>query len=228
MQRGWERTAPSLPRVQLQGVTGAFLHFNRADTARDWHGWGRWYRIKNLRTWARSLPQLPLGTESLFSLSSSLEVGEQTDQVQARVGRKQGHPPNDLVALVAHRSLAVVAAPSWASSSSSLHNGGAVLQRGGCGWLAVPGQHGACFVRGIALGKRRVHSPGWAAAGAGGGRACQGQGKWLQGGAQGSQRTEGGAWGSSEEPTTTTSLEASPLPKAQAHSLTRPGFLGCS
>lgn len=45
----------------------------------------------------------------------------------------------------------------------------------------MPGQHCARLVWGIALGKCRVHSPGWAAGGAGGGRACQGQGKWLQG-----------------------------------------------
>lgn len=62
----------------------------------------------------------------------------------------------DLVALVAYRSLAVVAAPSCAPSSCGLHYGGAVLQRRGCGWLAVPGQHCAGFVWGIALSKCRM------------------------------------------------------------------------
>lgn len=103
-------------------------------------------------------------------------------QEKTRVGKVQGHPPDDLVALVAHRSLAIAAtAPSCASSSSCLHDGGAVLQRRGCGRLAVPGQHRARLVRGVALSKRRVHSPGWAAGGAGGGRACQSQGKRLHG-----------------------------------------------
>lgn len=100
----------------------------------------------------------------------------------AGVGKKQKHPPDDLVALVTHGSFAIAAtAPSCAPSSGRLHDGGAVLQRRGCGGLAVPGQHCARLVWGIALGKCRVHSPGWAAGGAGGGRACQGQGKWLQG-----------------------------------------------
>lgn len=87
-----------------------------------------------------------------------------------RVGR-EGHSPDDLVALVAYGGLAITAAPSCASSSCSLHYGGPVLQRCGCGWLAVPGQHRAGFVWGIALSKRRVHGPGWAAGGAGGGGA---------------------------------------------------------
>lgn len=81
---------------------------------------------------------------------------------------------DDLVALVAYRSLAVVAAPSCAPSSCGLHYGGAVLQRRGCGWLAVPGQHCAGFVWGIALSKCRIHSPGWAAGGAGSGGARPG------------------------------------------------------
>lgn len=149
---------------------------------------------------------------------------------KARVGMEQGHPPDDLVALVAHRSLAIVAtAPSCAPSSSCLHDGGAVLQRRGGGWLAVPGQHRARLVRGIALGKCRVHSPGWAAGGAGGGRACQGQGKWLQGDAQEPQRTRVRAQGNLEGPATPTPLEAThPSPGPSPLSLTRPGFLGCS
>lgn len=81
---------------------------------------------------------------------------------------------DDLVALVAYRGLAIVAAPSCAPSSGGLHYGGAVLQRRGCGRLAVPGQHSAGFVWGIALSKCRVHGPGWAAGGAGGGRARPG------------------------------------------------------
>lgn len=90
----------------------------------------------------------------------------------------QGHQvtaPDDFVALVAHGSLPITAAaPSRAPSSSGLHNGGAVLHRRGCGWLGVPGQHRAGLVRGIALSKCRVHSPGWAAGRAGGGRARPG------------------------------------------------------
>lgn len=147
----------------------------------------------------------------------------------ARVVKKQDHPPDDLVALVAHGSLAIAAtAPSWAPSSGRLHDGGAVLQRRGCGGLAVPGHHCARLVWGIALGKCRVHGPGWAAGGAGGGRACQGQGKWLQGGTQGPKRTGGRAQGSLEEPATPMPLRLPTPPQAQAHYLTRPGFLGCS
>lgn len=82
--------------------------------------------------------------------------------------------PDDLVALVAYGSLAIVAVPSCAPSSCGLYYGGAILQGRGCGRLAVPGQHCAGFVWGIALSKRRVHSPGWAAGGAGGGGARPG------------------------------------------------------
>lgn len=83
--------------------------------------------------------------------------------------------PDDLVALVAHRSLAIAAtAPSCTPSSSRLHDGGAVLQGRGCGRLAVPGQHCARLVRGIALSKCRVHSPGWTAGRTRGGRARPG------------------------------------------------------
>lgn len=84
---------------------------------------------------------------------------------------RREHSPDDLVALVAHRSLAIVAAPSCAPSSCGLHYGGTVLQRCRCGRLAVPGQHCASFVWGIALSKCWVHGPGWAAGGAGGGGA---------------------------------------------------------
>lgn len=77
--------------------------------------------------------------------------------------RYQVAAPDDLVALMADGSLAIIAAPSCAPSSCGLHYGGAVLQRRGCGWLAMPGQHCASFVWGIALSKCRVHGPGWAA-----------------------------------------------------------------
>lgn len=108
------------------------------------------------------------------------------------VGKEQGHPPDDLVALVAHGSLAIAAtAASRAPSSGSLHNGGAVLHGRGCGWLGVPGQHRAGLVRGVALGERRVHSPGRAAGGAGGGRACQGQ----ESDSRGVPRDATGPWG---------------------------------
>lgn len=151
---------------------------------------------------------------------------------KARIGKEPGHPPDDLVALVAHGSLAIAATTcSCASSSGCLHDGGAVLQRCGCGWLAVPGQHRAGLVRGVALSKCRVHSPGWAASGAGGGRACQGQGKWLQGVAQGPQVSEGRARGNLEHPPPSPCmpLEAThPSQGPSPLSLTRPGFLGCS
>lgn len=81
---------------------------------------------------------------------------------------------DDLVALVAYRRLAIVAASSCAPSSCSLNYGGAVLQRRRCGWLAVSGQHRAGFVWGIALSKCRIYGPGWAAGGAGGGGARPG------------------------------------------------------
>lgn len=151
---------------------------------------------------------------------------------KARVGKEQGHLPDDFVALVAHGSLPITAAaPSRAPSSSGLHNGGAVLHRRGCGWLGVPGQHRAGLVRGIALSKCRVHSPGWAAGRAGGGRACQGQESGSRGCAQGPHhRTRGIAWANLEEPTPVP-LEVThpcPGPKPSPLSLTRPGFLGCS
>lgn len=81
---------------------------------------------------------------------------------------------DDLVALVAYRSLAIVAASSCAPSGCSLNYGGAVLQWRRCGWLAVSGQHCAGFVWGIALSKCRVYGPRWAAGGAGGGGARPG------------------------------------------------------
>ena len=131
-----------------------------------------------------------------------------------RGGKGRGHPPDDPVALVAHRSLAVAAtAPAMAPSSGGLHDGGAVLHRRGCGWLRVSGQHRAGLVRGIALSKCRVHSPGWAARGTGGGRACQGQGKWLHGGARGHHRTAGRARGSLEGPAPHASGGYPPFPK---------------
>lgn len=130
-----------------------------------------------------------------------------------RTRKEQGHPPDDLVALVAHRSLAIAAtAPSCAPSSSRLHDGGAVLQRCGCGRLAVPGQYCARLVWGVALSKCRVHSPGWAAGGAGGGRACQGQGKWLQGVPR-DPKTRDKAQGSLEGPTPRDPGGYPPLPR---------------
>ena len=126
------------------------------------------------------------------------------------------------MALVAHRSLAVAAtatAPAMAPSSGGLHDGGAVLHRRGCGWLRVSGQHRAGLVRGIALSKCRVHSPRWAARGTGGGRACQGQGKWLHWGARGHHRTAGRARGSLEGPAPPCLWWLPTLSQAQAHAL---------
>ena len=141
-------------------------------------------------------------------------------------GRKErGHPPDDLVALVAHGSLAVAAtAPAMAPSSGGLHDGGAVLHRRGCGWLGVPGQHRAGLVWGVALSKCRVHSPGWAARGTGGGRACQGQEKWLHGGTRGHHRTVGRARGSLEGPAPHASGGYPPFPKStRSHQARVPG-----
>lgn len=126
----------------------------------------------------------PPGTGTSYLPLAAAEDGGVAIRQSRKAEKEQGHLPNDLVALVAHGSLAVAAsAPPCVASGGGLHDGGTILQGRGRGRLAVPGQHRAGFVRGVALSKRRIHSPGWAAGGAGAGGACQGPGKQLQAGA---------------------------------------------
>lgn len=88
--------------------------------------------------------------------------------------------PDDLVALVAERR----AAQAFGRLLGRLHDGAAVLHGGRRGRLAVLAQHRARLVRGVALGERRVHSPGWAAGRARGGSGGPGgcthmEGSWM-------------------------------------------------
>lgn len=117
--------------------------------------------------------------------------------------------PDDLVALVAERR----AAQAFGRLLGRLHDGAAVLHGGRRGRLAVLAQHRARLVRGVALGERRVHSPGWAA-----GRARGGSGG--PGGCTHTRKPPG--WCSPNPPAPALPLPPSLLPRPQRKGLTHP------